>query len=110
MENLGLNPLEKMRFLDAVHKINGDPDSEKYQDKIEHTSASEAHTSDVDSGKDEADDGEEVEGEQEEVLDDEEAQRLLEDAKGNRLIKFDMEMHQTTHAVLVDFVPVGFRV
>ena len=92
MENLGLNPLEKMRFLDAVHKINGDPDSEKYQDKIEHTSASEAHTSDVDSGKDEADDGEEVEGEQEEVLDDEEAQRLLEDAKGNRLIKFDMEM------------------
>ena len=37
MENLGLNPLEKMRFLDAVHKINWDPDSETYQDKIEHT-------------------------------------------------------------------------
>ena len=94
MENMGLNPLERMRFIDAVHKVNGEPDAEANQDRIEQSSASEVQSSDVDSGKEEADElDEEGEGEnQEEVMDDEEAQRLLEDAKGNRLIKLDMEV------------------
>ena len=75
MENLALNPLEKMRFLDAVYKVNGEPDAEHNQDKIEQSSASEIQSADEDSGKEEAEDLPEDEGEKEEVIDDEEAQR-----------------------------------
>ena len=76
MENLGLNPLEKMRFIDAVYKVNGEPDSEAHQDKIEQSSASEVQSSDVDSGKEEAEEeAEEDDEKKEDVLDDEEAQR-----------------------------------
>jgi Leucine-rich repeat (LRR) protein len=76
MENLGLSPLERMRFIAAVYEVNGEPDAEHNQDKIEQSSASEVQSSDQDSGKEEADEGNEEDKEdKEEVLDDEEAQR-----------------------------------
>ena len=80
MENLGLSPLEKMRFLAAVYKVSGDPDENNNKDVIEErpSSASEVQSSDVDSGKEDADELADPDAEvevKEEVIDDEEAQR-----------------------------------